>query len=88
MDDNDIKGRRYSDEMLWRLDQKLEDHLKWAEGEDQVFKERLIALESFRNSIEKPVHAAGWIIIGLVGSFIAAVGAYLWKMLSRISFTG
>lgn len=79
-------GRRFSDEMLIRMDQKFEDHLEFSKQRSEMFEARIIDLERFRTNIEKPVHAAGWLLIGLVGSFVAAIGTYAWRLLTRVHF--
>jgi hypothetical protein len=83
---NEENGRRFSDEMLIRLEQKFTDHDEWEKGIFKNFEGRINRLEEFKNQVEKPIHAAGWIIIGLIASFVAAVGAYTWNMLTRLHF--
>jgi len=78
--------RRFSDEMLIRLDQKVTDQIEFVQKELKELHARLLEMEKFRSDVEKPIHAAGWIIIGLVGSFVAAVGTYLWRLISRLHF--
>ena len=77
--------RRYSDDTVSRIEQKLDDliakfddHLKWADaqvGEDKCkFKdtsERLSAIENLLRKVDWPARTIGWIILtGATGSVL------------------
>ena len=81
---SDEEPRRFSDEMLWRLDERVRMHIEWIEKDHKNVLERIKELEKFRVDIEKPVHAAGWIILGLIASFIASVGAWIWRLITKV----
>ena len=75
-------ARRYSDEMLYRLDERVRLHIDWIEKEHIETKKRVKDLEDWQKSIEQPVHYAGMIIIGLV--LAVFVEFCLWRLLSRL----
>lgn len=78
--------RRFSDEMLYRLDERIKQHLEWSEKQTQEIVDRLKTLEDWKRDIEKPVHYAGLVVIGLVLAFVGAVGKYLWVLMTKIHF--
>jgi len=62
-------GRRYSDEMLFRLDEKvkiidakLDKHLLWAESEDKAVWVELNAMKLVWKAIETPIKWVGWAV--------------------------
>ena len=88
MSEDNEPARRFSDDMLIRLDQKVEDHLKWSMAAEASVNARLSSLEMFRSDVEKPVHVAGWIILTFIGAFVIAVAGYIWHLATtRIHFT-
>ncbi len=84
---NDDPPRRFSDEMLIRLDQKLSDHLNWSIASHTSILERLVSLESFKSKTEKPLQAAGWIFITFIGSIVISIAGFIWHLATHIKIT-
>ena len=75
--------RRFSYEMLIRMDERLTSHTKCIMDQVTEINRRISLLESFRTDIEKPVHAAGWILITFIGAFVIAVAGFVWQFLTH-----
>jgi hypothetical protein len=68
-DEEEHAARRYSDEMLFRLDERVktltervDQHLSWAELQKEALEKRMGVIEVVWHSIETPVKYVGWAV--------------------------
>ena len=78
------KPRRYSDEMLFRLDERMKVHIEWTQSVTHSQEARIKDMENWRKEVEQPIHYAGMLLLGLVLAFAGAIGTWLWKLLTRL----
>jgi hypothetical protein len=78
--DQDFR-RRVDDQIIPRIDQKLDDllvrfdeHLRWADLNSEKVNDRLTLLERVKESVEQPAKWIGWTVVITVGGALAYFG--------------
>lgn len=75
--------RHANDELLAKLDQKMEDHILQNQQEFNMLREQMEPIKRFYERVQWPMQAIAWGLMVLILAILSAIGNWIFDVFKR-----